>query len=367
MLKRLGYHEIVSNFTMSFRREAHRLVVEFGADVEDMYDVDVELTLDGLVDPTAMVRGVRPLLVGGRLDYVDHSLNDRIMKHCAEQQVTPEDVLAVQLREAHELAREAGMELDELIIQPYTDFLLGKQRFTLISQPPRPDRPHALEPLQAERRAEPAESDGRSRLARARPRTRVGSSYRPAAHVVRASFAPASRFRMFAAKRHPLLVPDDGSFDVGKAPTSPGKPKRDWKALLSKEVEALGDSQYRLYADGRYAVLLVFQALDAAGKDSTIRRVFAGVNPCGLQVASFKEPSKRELAHDFLWRTTRSCPSAAVSRSSIAATTRRCSSSACTRSSRRAEATGRSRRRRSGPIGCARSSTTSGIWRSRAP
>jgi PPK2 family polyphosphate:nucleotide phosphotransferase len=78
--------------------------------------------------------------------------------------------------------------------------------------------------------------------------------------------------------------------------------------LLGNEVDALGESQYRLYADGRYAVLLVFQALDAAGKDSTIRRVFAGVNPCGLHVASFKEPSKQELTHDFLWRTTQQLP-----------------------------------------------------------
>lgn len=113
---------------------------------------------------------------------------------------------------------------------------------------------------------------------------------------------------MFTAKPHPLLVPFDGPFDIRKMPTKPGKPKRDWKDLLGDEVKTLGESQYRLYADGRYAVLLVFQALDAAGKDSTIRRVFAGVNPCGLQVASFKEPSKRELAHDFLWRTTAHLP-----------------------------------------------------------
>ena len=113
---------------------------------------------------------------------------------------------------------------------------------------------------------------------------------------------------MFTAKPHPLLVPFDGPFDIRKMPTKAGKPKRDWKDLLGDEVKTLGESQYRLYADGRYAVLLVFQALDAAGKDSTIRRVFAGVNPCGLQVASFKEPSKRELAHDFLWRTTAHLP-----------------------------------------------------------
>jgi PPK2 family polyphosphate:nucleotide phosphotransferase len=113
---------------------------------------------------------------------------------------------------------------------------------------------------------------------------------------------------MFTAKRHPLLVPFDDSFDVRQAPTAPGKPKDDWKRLLADEVEALGASQYKLFADGRYAVLLVFQALDAAGKDGTIRRVFAGVNPSGLRVASFKAPSKLELAHDFLWRATAQLP-----------------------------------------------------------
>jgi hypothetical protein len=138
MLKRLGYHEIDADLSMSFRRETTQLVVGFGADVEDMYDVDVEFTLEGLADPTAMVRGARPLFVGGRIDYVDQSLNRRVMKYCAEQQVSPEDVLAVQLREVQALARESGMELDALIIQPYTDFLLGKQRFTLTAKPTRP-------------------------------------------------------------------------------------------------------------------------------------------------------------------------------------------------------------------------------------
>jgi PPK2 family polyphosphate:nucleotide phosphotransferase len=113
---------------------------------------------------------------------------------------------------------------------------------------------------------------------------------------------------MFAAKRHSLLVPYDGSFDARNAPTKPGKAKGDWKELLAAEVKALGEAQHRLFADGRFAVLLVFQALDAAGKDGTIRHVFAGVNPSGLHVASFKQPSSRELAHDFLWRTTAQLP-----------------------------------------------------------
>jgi PPK2 family polyphosphate:nucleotide phosphotransferase len=115
---------------------------------------------------------------------------------------------------------------------------------------------------------------------------------------------------MFTAKPHPLLVPFDGSFDAHAAATAPGKGKKGnrWKELLEPETQLLGDAQYRLFADGRYAVLLVFQALDAAGKDGTIRRVFAGVNPCGLHVTAFKQPSRRELAHDFLWRTTAHLP-----------------------------------------------------------
>jgi PPK2 family polyphosphate:nucleotide phosphotransferase len=112
---------------------------------------------------------------------------------------------------------------------------------------------------------------------------------------------------MFAAKPHPLLVPFDGTFDIRAAPTKP-ESKDDWKELLAEEVEALGESQYRLYADNRYALLLVFQARDAAGKDSMIRRVFAGVNPSGLRVTSFKQPTPLELSHDFLWRTTAALP-----------------------------------------------------------
>jgi len=137
-MKRFGYHEVVVDLNATFRRAESHLVLEFGADVEDMYAFDVELTFDGLADPTALARGVTPLLVGGRLDYVDQSLNGRIVEHCAEQQVTQEDVLAAQLREVQSLALRSGVELDALLIQPYTDFLLGKQRFTLMSAPPKP-------------------------------------------------------------------------------------------------------------------------------------------------------------------------------------------------------------------------------------
>ena len=113
---------------------------------------------------------------------------------------------------------------------------------------------------------------------------------------------------MFAAKPHRLLVPFDGSFDARKAPTAPPQRKEDWKDRLEAEGKELARAQYRLYADGRRSMLIVLQALDAAGKDGTIRHVFRGVNPSGLHVTAFKQPSQRELAHDFLWRTTPALP-----------------------------------------------------------
>ena len=75
-----------------------------------------------------------------------------------------------------------------------------------------------------------------------------------------------------------------------------------------EHVAQLSSQQQLLYASNRYAVLLIFQAMDAAGKDGAIRHVMSGVNPQGCQVFSFKHPSPSELQHDFLWRTTRDLP-----------------------------------------------------------
>lgn len=110
---------------------------------------------------------------------------------------------------------------------------------------------------------------------------------------------------MFEAPESPYLVPFDGSFSVADACTTPqtngtphkGKHRRQRKEDLNKlqRVLAAGDKR---------SILLVFQAMDAAGKDSTIRSVMQGVDPSGCQVFSFKKPSGLELDHDFLWRTT---------------------------------------------------------------
>jgi PPK2 family polyphosphate:nucleotide phosphotransferase len=86
------------------------------------------------------------------------------------------------------------------------------------------------------------------------------------------------------------------------------KSKHQYKKLLEEHVEKLSAQQQLLYADNRHAILLIFQAMDAAGKDGAIRHVMSGVNPQGCQVFSFKHPSPAELEHDFLWRTTRDLP-----------------------------------------------------------
>src|SRR5439155_18557438 len=80
------------------------------------------------------------------------------------------------------------------------------------------------------------------------------------------------------------------------------------KDLLSEDVAALAEAQDLLYASDTYAILLVFQAMDAAGKDSTIKHVMSGINPQGCQVYSFKHPSAEELDHTFLWRCMKALP-----------------------------------------------------------
>lgn len=87
-----------------------------------------------------------------------------------------------------------------------------------------------------------------------------------------------------------------------------GVSKQDAKEQLARDVEKLAELQDMLYAQDRYSVLVIFQAMDAAGKDGTIKHVMSGINPQGCQVYSFKQPSAEELDHDYLWRISRSLP-----------------------------------------------------------
>lgn len=111
--------------------------------------------------------------------------------------------------------------------------------------------------------------------------------------------------------KSPYRVPYDGSFKVKSAPTSPRKGAPNKKKAEEEVDECIKDLrklQDKLYASDDHAVLLIFQAMDAAGKDGTLRAVMTGVNPAGCQVYSFKQPSSEELDHDFLWRCTRALP-----------------------------------------------------------
>jgi PPK2 family polyphosphate:nucleotide phosphotransferase len=111
---------------------------------------------------------------------------------------------------------------------------------------------------------------------------------------------------VFKAAAHEFLVPFDGGCRVADRPAQPDEKALradDWAERLEETKKEIGRLQHKLFADQRCALLVIFQALDAAGKDSTIRHVFTGVNPTGIHVVSFKRPSTRESAHDFLWRT----------------------------------------------------------------
>jgi PPK2 family polyphosphate:nucleotide phosphotransferase len=106
-------------------------------------------------------------------------------------------------------------------------------------------------------------------------------------------------------------VGESQSVDLKKWPTVVKpvyKSDKQYRKLLEEHVQQLSDLQQLLYAANQYSILLIFQAMDAAGKDGAIRHVMSGVNPQGCQVFSFKHPSAEELQHDFLWRTTRNLP-----------------------------------------------------------
>ena len=110
-----------------------------------------------------------------------------------------------------------------------------------------------------------------------------------------------------AAYRVPPGVP----VDLARWPTRVAplcRSRKRFDERLQQHVERLSDLQQLLYASNRDAVLLIFQAMDAAGKDGAIRHVMSGINPQGCQVVSYKHPSEAELQHDFLWRTTRDLP-----------------------------------------------------------
>jgi PPK2 family polyphosphate:nucleotide phosphotransferase len=106
----------------------------------------------------------------------------------------------------------------------------------------------------------------------------------------------------------PYIITSGRGFRLSDRPTKGPHAEHDAKKFLKKGVKALAEMQEKLYAQDRWGVLLIFQAMDAAGKDSAIEHVMSGVDPTGCQVYSFKSPSSEEMDHDFLWRTSKCLP-----------------------------------------------------------
>lgn len=116
---------------------------------------------------------------------------------------------------------------------------------------------------------------------------------------------------MFKAEKNSYLIDEGSDFKVSEVLTVEDKSllsKKKLKDELKDLTKELGELQHQLYAEDKRSILCVFQAMDAAGKDSTIRAVFNRVNPTGCHVSSFKKPSSLELDHDFLWRSTTQLP-----------------------------------------------------------
>jgi PPK2 family polyphosphate:nucleotide phosphotransferase len=113
----------------------------------------------------------------------------------------------------------------------------------------------------------------------------------------------SKKFRVASDKKFKLKdYPTSGDFDLGKAE------KQASEQVLQMGVEALAEMQDKLYAQDKWSLLVIFQAMDAAGKDGAIKHVMSGINPQGCQVTSFKAPSAEELDHDYLWRCMKNLP-----------------------------------------------------------
>jgi polyphosphate kinase 2 (PPK2 family) len=114
--------------------------------------------------------------------------------------------------------------------------------------------------------------------------------------------------QVVSAIRSPWIVPFDGTLQSAPGQFAPPEGPGDYKHRLKDCRKRLRPHQRKLYAGKQFSLLLVFQALDAAGKDGVIREVFEDLDPVNVQVSAFKKPSERELRHDFLWRTSLALP-----------------------------------------------------------
>ncbi len=139
MLKRLGYHEIVASMSMAYRQEDGKLLFNAWLDVEDMYAMQIGLTLDGTMTPDSLARGTfRPRMIDGRIEYEDYSLIDRTKKLCRRQGFSEQEMIAAELDAFRAAGMQIGIAFDEYVMEPYEKFLSGGSTFIVTARPTNP-------------------------------------------------------------------------------------------------------------------------------------------------------------------------------------------------------------------------------------
>ena len=138
-LKQLGYDDIVMSFSMGYRQEKGNLLVDMWADVEDMYGMQIDLTLDGMMTPLSLATGTyKPRLIDGRIDYEDYSLLERTRSLCRRQGLSDDEIIAAEIKAFQALGVENGIVFDEYVMEPYEKFASGGSNFILTAKPNEP-------------------------------------------------------------------------------------------------------------------------------------------------------------------------------------------------------------------------------------
>ena len=138
-LRDLGYKDIVMSMSMGYRNEDGNLLVDMWADVEDMYAMKIDLTLDGAITPQALASGTfRPNMIDGRIEYEDNSLIERTRSHCRRKGLSDDEVLMAEMDSFKAAGLQNGIAFDEYVMIPYQKFLAGASKFIMTAQPNKP-------------------------------------------------------------------------------------------------------------------------------------------------------------------------------------------------------------------------------------
>jgi len=138
-LKHLDYQEIVMSMSMAYRQEDGKLLFNMWTDLEDMFVMQIDLTLDGTMTPDALARGTfRPRMIDGRIEYEDSSIMDRTKKLCHRQGWSEQEMIAAELDAFRAVGMQIGIAFDEYVMEPYEKFLSGGSTFILTAHPTQP-------------------------------------------------------------------------------------------------------------------------------------------------------------------------------------------------------------------------------------